>query len=75
MRMRRNYVDGHLEAYQESGSSDYSPKTGQTIAAKSTPGKYNGGNPPPTAYSYNALLRGSRRYLREPHERRSFRRY
>ena len=32
MRMRRNHVDGHLEAFQESGSSDYSPKTDETIA-------------------------------------------
>ncbi|MQX52254.1 hypothetical protein [Alcanivorax sediminis] len=43
MRMRRNYVDGHLEAYQESGSSDYSPKTGETIAEICRSGQYNGG--------------------------------
>ena len=42
MRMRRNYVDGHLEAFQESGSSDYSPKTDETIAEICRSGQYNG---------------------------------
>lgn len=40
---------------EESGSSDYSPKTAETIAAKTRLGKYNGGiSYKPRAKSYKA---------------------